>query len=330
MSSGLRALLDGIVDYAGLFPPARLPLHQAIHEYARYCRDPDRWMLGRFVCSAERLGELAPLIPEFFGSESPLQICALGRGGKGASEFLAGLRADLDAITAFLEHHDKCAEVSVYEVRAPAEVIAAGSRGALEQLVNQAAECIEQSRLPRLTPYYEPALGSSWQSTVMMLSKALSEDNRIGARRGRTRYQPAGLKLRCGGLAAADFPSPEQIAFTIMACRDTGVPLKFTAGLHHPFRHFDTSVQTMTHGFVNVFAAGVLAHARQLNEDQVRRVIEDDDSDDFVFDEEALRWRDERASVAEIETARRTALIAFGSCSFEEPRDDLRALGFLT
>jgi hypothetical protein len=30
MSAGLRALLTGIVDYAGLFPPAKLPLDQAI------------------------------------------------------------------------------------------------------------------------------------------------------------------------------------------------------------------------------------------------------------------------------------------------------------
>src|SRR5438034_269722 len=40
MSPSLRALLSGSVDYAGLFPPARLPLDQAIRNYARYRTDP--------------------------------------------------------------------------------------------------------------------------------------------------------------------------------------------------------------------------------------------------------------------------------------------------
>ena len=36
MSPSLRALLTGIVDYAGLFPPAQLSLDEAIRNYARY------------------------------------------------------------------------------------------------------------------------------------------------------------------------------------------------------------------------------------------------------------------------------------------------------
>ena len=61
---------------------------------------------------------------------------------------------------------------------------------------------------------------------------------------------------------------------------------------------------------------------------QVRRVIEDQDSEDFAFDDEGLRWKDFRATTEEIQAARRSVL-SFGSCSFEEPCGDLQAVGLL-
>ena len=57
MQPSLRTLLTEIVDYAGLFPPAKLQLDEAIRNYARYLRGPEAWMLGRFVCPAARLRE---------------------------------------------------------------------------------------------------------------------------------------------------------------------------------------------------------------------------------------------------------------------------------
>jgi hypothetical protein len=107
------------------------------------------------------------------------------------------------------------------------------------------------------------------------------------------------------------------------------VKLKFTAGLHHPIRHFDSGLSTRMHGFLNVFGAGVLAHARRLIEKQVLQIIEDEDASHFVFDENGFRWKDFAATPEEITAARREMVTSFGSCSFDEPRDDLRALGLL-
>src|SRR5262249_38895006 len=108
-----------------------------------------------------------------------------------------------------------------------------------------------------------------------------------------------------------------------------GVPLKFTAGLHHPFRHFDRALQTPMHGFLNVFVAGVLAHARGLQEGQVRDILADEDPGHFAFDATGLSWKEWRATTEEIAAARRHAVLSFGSCSFDEPREDLRARGLL-
>jgi hypothetical protein len=322
MSSTLHALLAGVLDYAGLFPPARLPLHEAIKRYARYRHDPASWMLGRFVCPAEQLGELTPLLSSLPSSASPLAISVLGRGGKSASDFLAGLRVDLEAMSAFRDRHGAGVEVTVLEVRLPSDVLAPGAAKAAHKFLEDSAKAIQDSSLPNLTLYYEAVPGIPWRAWVTRLSMALTGDA--------GRSPSAGFKLRCGGLEAAAFPSPEQVAAAIVACRDAGVPLKFTAGLHHPLRQFDVSLQTHMHGFLNVFGAGVLSYARRLDAEAVQHILEDVNPEDFVFEEAGFRWKDYHASVPEIREARRSAVISFGSCSFEEPRADLRAMGLLT
>src|SRR5262249_51270542 len=98
MHASLRALLAGVIDYAGLFPPAKLPLDQAVRNYARYRTEPESWMLGRFVCPAARLAEFAPFHDELFAHGPPFVFSALGQGGKDVAEFLVNLRADLEAV----------------------------------------------------------------------------------------------------------------------------------------------------------------------------------------------------------------------------------------
>ncbi len=62
-SASLRALLSGLIDYAGLFPPAGLPLGDVVQNYATYRRSDDRWALGRLVVPAARLDDLLSLVP---------------------------------------------------------------------------------------------------------------------------------------------------------------------------------------------------------------------------------------------------------------------------
>ena len=57
MTESARALLTGIVDYAGTFPPARLEVFDALRLYARYLREPHAWMLGRFIIPFSDIGQ---------------------------------------------------------------------------------------------------------------------------------------------------------------------------------------------------------------------------------------------------------------------------------
>jgi hypothetical protein len=49
-------LLERLIDHAPLFPPASLPLPEALLEDERARESPSAFVLGRFVCPASRLG----------------------------------------------------------------------------------------------------------------------------------------------------------------------------------------------------------------------------------------------------------------------------------
>lgn len=299
MAPSLRALLTHVIDYAGLFPPAKLPLDAAIRNYAHYLNEPDHWMLGRFICPAAKLAELLPFVNELFAQGPSLNVSALGRGGDNSDQFLDGLRADAADIAAFRGRLGSRVTVDVLETRLPGgpSVISAA-----------------RHRL------------NTDKAGVRVFYETTSADVVADI----ARHDPsAGHKLRCGGVEASAFPDVETVARMMLAARAAKVPQKFTAGLHHPVRRYDPGVQATMHGFLNVFVAGVLAHVHRLNAEVVRAILADDKPSSFVFGAEGLGWRDLHANVSEIETARRDAVVSFGSCSFDEPREDLRALGWM-
>src|SRR4051794_24195354 len=51
------ALLTGLIDYAGLFPPASQDMRTAVQSYSSYLISADRQALGRFIVPLARLAE---------------------------------------------------------------------------------------------------------------------------------------------------------------------------------------------------------------------------------------------------------------------------------
>src|SRR5438105_2128275 len=139
MMESLRVLLTGLIDYAGLFPPAQLSLAEALRNYLRYRVEPEGWMLGRFVCPAARLGEMAAF-PGEIPTGRPVLCAALGRGGNDAGSFLAGLDADLADISACRDGQRGRVEVDVLEVRLPPAVLADAEPAATTGLLRTTAE----------------------------------------------------------------------------------------------------------------------------------------------------------------------------------------------
>jgi hypothetical protein len=137
-----------------------------------------------------------------------------------------------------------------------------------------------------------------------------------------------GYKLRTGGVTADAFPTSAQISRALVMAATHQLPIKFTAGLHHPLRQFRDEVKAKMHGFLNVLGAAVLAAEHQWDADQSVMMLEEEDPRSFSFIDDFFAWRDWKIETDRLQY-RRKFVRSFGSCSFDEPRDDLRALGFL-
>jgi hypothetical protein len=324
MTASLRAFLSGLIDYAGLFPPAKLPMAAAIDNYVRYRADATAWMLGRFICPASRLNDLSTHDATWSMASRPLVVAALGRGGENAAAFHDGLLEDLSAIAAFRTRHGDRAAIDVYEVKLPADTLTDHDR--LASLVAATIQNFERDGPPTLTPYFEVPLVGPEIVDLPVLLAVLARD---GAAAGRSRCRAAGVKFRCGGTEPAAFPSTRQLARALAAAGSAGVAVKCTAGLHHPLPRWDASVQAKMHGFVNVFLGGLFARCGQLDEATLTAMLESDQADAFRFDESGASWHDLRLPTDQIAHRRGQGMVSFGSCSFDEPREDLQALGWL-
>ena len=315
MLASVRVLLNKIIDYAGLFPPAQLPMSEAFDRYIHHSSGPDGWMLARFVCPASRLDELSPLMGRLRPGHGPFRIAVLGRGGTTADSFTSGVKADLEDMEWFHRLHGSRAPLEQFEVRLP------DAPGKLDSCVATAvAELSRTGSSP--APFFETSLLDAWRTSFPEAAASI-----LGAAgRGRT----AGLKIRCGGLDASAVPSPVAVAAAISAGVELEVPIKATQGLHHPLRHFDSTLETVTHGFLNLFVAGVLAHAHDLAEETLLAILEEEEAAGFTFTSQGLSWRGTTAHVEQIIAARESGVTSFGSCSFAEPRDDLYKLGLLS
>jgi hypothetical protein len=317
MLASVRALLTGIIDHAGMFPPAKLPLGEAIRNYARYRAEPESWMLGRFICPAARLAELAPFLKELKTGQLPIRISALGRGGKDFSELKRAVQEDFQSIISFNRIHHQLARVDSVEMKVDDDLDYHELLGAMEEHRQEMFADGED-----LAIYYEyvPSKDLSEQDSREKTAEFISFLNQSGS---------GFFKLRCGGPGPVDVPTCAQVAHILTRCRREEIPLKLTAGLHHPIRHFDAELQVPMHGFLNIFTAAVLTYSRGMEEKHIQAIVEDEDAGYFSFSEEGLSWKDSHASTEQIGIARRAFILSFGSCSFDEPREDLRALGLV-
>ncbi|MBX9694301.1 MAG: hypothetical protein K2Z81_18090 [Cyanobacteria bacterium] len=138
-------------------------------------------------------------------------------------------------------------------------------------------------------------------------------------------------KIRTGGLTPEAIPSPQVVAEFILACAERKLPFKATAGLHHPVRkeyaltYEKDAPRAIMHGFINVLLASAFAWN---GKSDIEPILSEMDATAFSFDDRA-HWRDLSLSADEIKRARQEFIHSVGSCSFEEPVNDLKALGLL-
>lgn len=141
-------------------------------------------------------------------------------------------------------------------------------------------------------------------------------------------------KVRTGGVVAEAIPTPGVISAFLVACAQHGLRLKATAGLHHAIRgqqaltYEPQSATALMHGFVNFFIAAMTAYEGG-NKAKVEEILDDVEHRSFNASVNELEWRGRSFSVELIKEMRERFAISFGSCSFEEPMEEMRMMRWI-
>jgi hypothetical protein len=120
-------------------------------------------------------------------------------------------------------------------------------------------------------------------------------------------------KVRCGGDRT---PTSAELARFVRACANAGLPFKASAGLHQSVRGGEA------HGFLNLLAAA-------LYPERAEEALDEEDPAAFAVDAQRFTWSGMESDAPAIARMRRERFRSFGSCSFAEPVDELRALAIL-
>lgn len=253
ISPALDLLLERFIDYAGLFPPAKLPLGTCISNFDHYDSQAYSWMLRAFVITEAEL------------SNAP---------------------AKMDGRLSILSESDN------------------------ERAFSIESKSIIQSNHP---VYCE-----------------LATDQLEGL--AKVKESACFAKIRTGGIKPEMIPDCQSVAAFILKCAELKLPFKATAGLHHPIRaqypltYEPDSAKARMHGFLNVVLASVFAWS---GDRDIEPILAEEDAKAFIFTENKAQWRDREVSLNTIKDARANFIHSIGSCSFEEPVNELKALGLL-
>jgi len=299
MQGALRQLLEGVIDYAGLFPPAKLPMADAVAEYLALEQGPKAWIVDRFVCSAGRLPELltelADHSPDEVSGRQPVRVSVVGTASSDHKHWHSGLEHDFAAIQAFRKAAERRAEVEAYEIRIP-------DHQHLSEYLRNLAPVKD----------LEVFIELPWAQEMADSLAILAETEAFGA------------KARTGGLDASAIPSSADLASFIQSCVHLDLTFKCTAGLHQPLRHFDEGLGTDMHGFLNVLLATVFADTEDLSRREIEELLDEKQAQAFDIKDQTIGWGGHTATMDQIADARQL-FVGFGSCSVEEPLEGLQA-----
>jgi len=289
-ASSLRALLKGIVDYAGLFPPAGLSMKDAVRKYSEYLHARHCWMLGRFVVPAGRLREFGDALAALNSAPKVWRLsCLLGKD----------LPSDL-------------AKIRNFQAECSSQILLDCLEAALPQsnlgpwLASLPSDFIRYVELPL-------------HSGLPMLSTLHGAGVRAKIRAGG--ITPESIPASVG--LAQFLGTCKHAGIAFKATAGLHHPLRCVK----PLTYEPGSSHARMHGFLNLALGAALAY-QHVPAELVESTL-DLGAASLRFESDHIVCNGIKLSVDQLVETRTSFFTSFGSCSFEEPIADLEALNLL-
>lgn len=233
------ALFGRFFDDAALFPPARLPVDEAIPGHLVHRASPHAGVVGPFISAPAHLVMVAGAVA--------------GRGIDHLDVAISGKLPDVAA--AMLDVPPRVNVVSL-EIAGPAADVVA--------LLEEARDRVGGTAVPQ--GYVEVGLRRPADEVLADLDTVAAAGDGPRPR----------AKFRTGGTTPEAFPTDAEFAVGIVGAASRELPFKLTAGLHDPARHRDPATGFEHQGLLNVLLA---ADAALLGAevDEVAKILGDRD-----------------------------------------------------
>jgi hypothetical protein len=291
MVDSAAALLNSLLDYAGTFPPASLPLEKAVENYRSALDGSHRQLVGRLVMPTANLAALQRLSDQ--APHTPWPVTAI-------------LGGDLSpSIDSLIAHHAAAhQDAPIVSVEVP-PIAATDIRAVKRKLPSD------------LDVFFEVPIDADFERRVgAIASVAGCAKLRTGGVTSTAFPTSEGLArviTHCGD-AGIPFKATAGLHHTVRGC--------------YRLTYAPDSSEAMMHGFLNVCVAAALVYAGAGLRD-VDEVLVESFADAFRFDEGALRWRGWEIRTADLVAARSQLFRSFGTCSLAEPIEELERLQVL-
>ncbi len=301
VKASLDAFLSSAIDYAGLYPPAKLSLTDAVTEYLDTCLSDDAWIVDNFVVGSNKLSELEAELRLQAADRDRFPEVTLSVVGAALTDGASALKSLEKDISRMV---DSTYGVEGYELKVPSD-----------QHLGACLRAIKKSGLLELDipVYLEFAWGSEMSDALYEAVSTLEE---------------VGFKARLGGIEASAFPSLDYVSDFVVTMASLDMPFKYTAGLHEPLRYEDQALGVWRHGFLNVILAGNLAFSQEISRSDVMEVLSITEGSEISFGDTSIQVKGHELYMADIEDFWQN-FGGFGSCSVSEPVAGLKRLGYL-
>lgn len=291
-------LLRGLVDDAALFPPAALPLPEALAAHRRHRAAGYAGAVGPFLLAASGVADLVALL------DAEASAGSEGSEGSGGSEQPAPVAPVL-------------------------EVVLVARPGADPGLLTAARDALRDRADVRVVGA-ELGWEDGWRDLglddlrlALELPRGEQQDAALAdVRAAVTEGRPVAAKFRTGPTPTWPWPEEDELAAVLVAAAALDVPVKLTGGLHHAARgtYEVDGVPEENHGLLNVLVA-TSAAASGAGREEVAGLLRVRDAASLAG--LVAAWTDATATTV------RTLLTGYGCCTVTDPLGELADLGLL-
>ncbi len=291
ITNSLRVLLSEIIDYAGLFPPSKIPMDVAVKNFADYSKGENAWMLGRFIVPINRLNEFSNEAEKYLNKKNPWRLSILVNDN---------LPKALKKVDEFNSQYEGKALIDTLEIKVKAS-----------SEITDAAKILPGN----LKVFFEIPPGDVLTAflTALAITKYGAKLRTGGVTVDAFPSTDAIIKfMRICIAANVPFKATAGLHHPLRCIK----PLTYEG---------EAPIGAMN-GFLNLFLSACLLR-QDLNNAAVHRLMNDAEAAGFSFGEDEITWGNQTVSLQTLTLTRTKNALSFGSCSFLEPIEDLQELG---